>query len=93
MVEHLLAKENVESSNLFIRSLKSLSSTGFLKPWDIPKISVCIYWLVRNIDTALESALITIAISKRDSWEWLLTKLVQVLLEKVIFYGIYAYIF
>ena len=46
-------------------------------PWDNSKISVGLYWLVHNIDSALESALmalIKMASSKRDSWELLLRK-------------------
>ena len=46
-------------------------------PWDNSKISVGMYWLVHNIDSALESALmalIKMASSKRDSWELLLRK-------------------
>ena len=46
-------------------------------PCDNPEISVGMYWLVHNIDSALESALmalIKMANSKRDSWELLLRK-------------------
>ena len=45
--------------------------------WDNSKISVGMYWLVHNIDSALESALmalIKMASSKGDSWELLLRK-------------------
>ena len=45
--------------------------------WDNSKISVGMYWLVHNIDSSLESALmalIKMASSKRDSWELLLRK-------------------
>ena len=41
--------------------------------WDNSKISVGMYWLVHNIDSALV-ALIKMASSKRDSWELLLRK-------------------
>ena len=53
-------------------------------PWDNSKISVGMYWLVHNIDSALESALmalIKMASSKRDSWELLLRK--QISAKKV----------
>ena len=45
--------------------------------WNNPEISVGMYWLVHNIDSALESALmalIMMASSKKDSWELLLRK-------------------
>ena len=41
--------------------------------WDNSKISVGMYWLVHNIDSAL-MALIKMASNKRDSWELLLRK-------------------
>ena len=40
-------------------------------PWDNSKISVGIYWLVHNIDSAI-MALIKMASRKSDSWELLL---------------------
>ena len=42
-------------------------------PCDNPEISVGMYWLVHNIDSAL-MALIKMASIKRDSWELLLRK-------------------
>ena len=44
-------------------------------PCDNPEISVGMYWLVHNIDSALESALMALfkmASSEGDSWELLL---------------------
>ncbi len=77
MVEHLLAKENVESSNLFIRSLKTLYMKRFLIHWDKPKINIGNYWLVNKIDFAIELSLMALnkrASRTRYSWELLVIK-------------------